>query len=96
MRPLVDLTARNEITIKAYETIPNQRFIRNLLVGARYRSKIYLTDTDSQTRVDPKDVDKTSFKSRFGWFVCKVRLQGGMNAPWTLIRIMSALFTDYL
>jgi len=31
MRPLVKLTARNEITIKDDETIPNQRMILNLL-----------------------------------------------------------------
>ena len=31
MRPLVDLTARNEITIKDDETIPNQRMILNSL-----------------------------------------------------------------
>ena len=35
MRPLVDLTARNEITIKDDETIPNQRMILNSLERAR-------------------------------------------------------------
>ena len=57
MRPLVDLTASNEITIKD-ETIPNQRMILNSLGSARYRSKIDLSDTYFQTRVEPKDVDK--------------------------------------
>jgi len=36
MRPLVDLTARNEIIIKDNETIPNQRMILNLLGRASY------------------------------------------------------------
>ena len=36
MRPLVDLTARNEITIKDDKTIPNQRNILNSLGRARY------------------------------------------------------------
>ena len=40
MRPLVDLTAMNEITVKDDETIPNQRIILNWLGRARYRSKI--------------------------------------------------------
>jgi len=35
IRPLVDLTARNEITIKDDETIPNQRMILNSLGRAR-------------------------------------------------------------
>jgi len=96
MRPLVDLTARNEITIKDDETIPNQRMILNSLGRARYRSKIDLSDAYFQTRVEPKDVDKNGFKSPFGCFVSKVMLQGDMNAPGTFMRIMSDLFADYL
>ena len=96
MRPLVDLTARNEITIKDDETIPNQRMILNSLGRGRYRSKIDLSNAYFQTRVEPKDVYKNGFKSPFGCFVSKVMLQGDMNAPGTLMRIMSDLFADYL
>ena len=76
MRPLVDLTARNEITIKDDETIPNQRMILNSLGRARYRSKIDLNNAYCQNRVEPKDVDKNGFKSPLGCFVSKVMLQG--------------------
>jgi len=96
MRPLVDLTARNEITVKDDETIPNQRMIVNLLGRARYRSKIDFSDAYFQPRVEPKDVDKNSFKSRFGCFVSRVMLQGEMNAPGRFIRLISDLFADYL
>ena len=96
MRPLVDLTARNEITIKDDETISNQRMILNSLGRARYRSKIDLSNAYFQTRVEPKDVNKNGFKSPFGCFVSKVMLQGDMNAPGTFMRIMSDLFADYL
>jgi len=96
MGPVVDLTARNEITIKDDETIPNQRMILNSLARARYRSKIDLSNADFQTRVEPKDVDKNSFKSPFGCFVSKVMLQGDMNALGTFMRIMSNVFTNYL
>ena len=61
MRPLVDLTARNDITIKDDETIPNQRMILNLLGRAKYLSKIDLSDAYFQTRVEPKNVDKNGF-----------------------------------
>src|SRR5712664_3624618 len=44
MRPVVDLTARNDITIKDDETIRNQRMILNLLGRARYRTMIDLSD----------------------------------------------------
>jgi len=96
MRPLVDLTARNEITIKDDETIPNQRIILNSLGRVRYQNKINLRDAYSQTRVESKNVDKNGFKSPFGCFFSKVMLQGDMNAPGTFMRIMSDLFADYL
>src|ERR1700712_5396756 len=96
MRPLVNLTARNKITIKDDETIPNQRMILNLVGRARYRSKIDLSDAYFQTRVEPKDVDQNGFKSPFGCFISKVMLQGDINAPGMIMRIMSDLFADYL
>jgi len=96
MRPLVDVTARKDITIKDDETIPNQRRILNSLGRARYRSKIDLSDAYFQTRVELKDVNKNGFKSPFGCFVSKVMLQGDMNAQGTFMGIMTDLFTDYL
>jgi len=96
MPPLVDLTAKNEITMKDNETIPNEGMILKSLGRARYRSKIDLSDAYFQTRVEPKDVNKNGFKSPFGCFVSKVMLQGDMNAPGTFMQIMSDLFTDYL
>jgi len=50
MRPLVNLTASNQITIKDDKTIPDQKFILNLLGRPRYRSKINLSDVYFQTR----------------------------------------------
>ena len=81
----VDLTARNEITIKDDETIPNQRIILNSLGRARYRTKIDLGNASFQTRVEPKDVDKNNFKSKFGCFISKVMLPGDTNAPGTFM-----------
>jgi len=94
MRPLVDLTARDEITIKENETIPNERMILNPIGRVRYSSKIELSDSYFQTRVEPKDVYKSGFKSSFGCFVINVMLQGDMNAPGTFMRIMSDTFAD--
>jgi len=94
--PLVDLTARNEITIKDDGTFPNQRMILNSLGRARSRSNIDLSDAYFQTRVEANDVDKTGFKSPLGCLVSNVMLQGDMNAPGTFMQIMSNLFADYL
>jgi len=95
-QPLVDLTARNKITLKDDEPIPNQTTILNNMARARYRRKIDLSDAYFQTRVEPEDVWNNSFKSPFGGFVSKVMLQGDMNAPGTFMRIMSDLMVDFL
>jgi len=95
-RPLVGLTERNKITLKDDEPIPNQTTILNDMARARYRSKIDLSDAYFQTRVEPEDVWKNSFKSPFGGFVSEVMLQGDMNAPGTFMRIMSDLMADFL
>ena len=85
IRALVDLTARNDITVKDDEPIPRQPLILNALARARYRSKIDLSDAYFQTRVDPDDVAKNSFKTPYGGFVSEVMLQGDMNAPGTFM-----------
>ena len=66
------------------------------MARARYRSKIDLSDTYFQNRVEPEDVSKNSFKSPFGGFVIEVMLQGDMNATGTFMRIMSDLMADFL
>ena len=92
----MDLTVRNDITIKDDELIPKQPLILNALARARYRSKIDLSDAYFQTRVEPNDIPKNSFKTPYGSFVSEVMLQGDMNAPGTFMRIISDLFADYL
>jgi len=95
-RPRVDLTERKKMTLKDDERIPNQTTILNDMVRARYRSKIDFSDAYFQTRVEPEDVWKNSFKWPFGGFVSEVMLQGDMNAPGTFMHIMSDLMADFL
>jgi len=59
MRPVVDLTARNQIIIKDDETIPESRMILNSLGRARYRSKIDLSDAYFQKRVNSRMLIRT-------------------------------------
>jgi hypothetical protein len=92
----VDLRARNAITEKADEPIPNQATILNNMARVRYSSKIDLSDPYFQTRVESEDVWRTSFISPFGGFVSEFILQGDMNAPGTFMRIMSDILADYL
>jgi len=94
--PLVDLKERNKITLKDAEPIHNQTTILNNMARGRYRSKIDLSKSYCQTRVEPEEVRKNSFNLPFGGFVSEVMLQGDMNAPGTLMRIMSDLMADFL
>jgi len=96
VRLLVDLTERNRVTLKDNEPIPNQTTILNDMARARYRSNIDLSNADFETRVEPEDVWKNSFKSPFGGFVTEVMLQGDMNVLGTFMRIMSDLMVDFL
>ena len=61
IQALVDLTTRNDITIKDDAPIPKQPLMLNALARACYRSKIDLSDAYFQTRVEPDDVAKNSF-----------------------------------
>jgi len=88
IRPLVDLTTRNDNTRKDDTQIPNQWTILNALGPSRYRIKIDLSDAYFQTRVQPEYEYHNCFKTPFGGLVSKVMLQGDMNAPATLMRIM--------
>ena len=92
----MDLTERNKITQKDDPPIPNHTTILNDMARARYHSKIDLSDAYSQTRVEHENIWKNSFKSPFAGFVSEVMLQGDMNAPGTLMRIMSDLIADFL
>ena len=52
---LVNLTARNDITIKDNKPIPKESIILNTLAQAHYRSKIHLSDACFQTKIESDD-----------------------------------------
>ena len=95
-RPLMDLTEGNTITLMDDEPILYPTIILNDMARARFRSKIDLSDAYFETRVEPEDVLKNSFKSLFEGFVSQVMLQGDMNAPGMFMNIMSDLMADFL
>jgi len=98
IRPLVDITARNDNTRKNDTQISNQWTILNARGPSSYRSKIDLRDAyfTVHTRVEAEYEYLNCFKTPFGGFVSKVMLPGDMNGPGTFMRIMSHLMRDYL
>ena len=96
IRTLVDLRFRNENSIADHSQIPNQQTILHTVARGKYPSKIDLSDACFQTRVDPNDVKYNTIKTLYGGFTSQVMMEGDMNAPATLVRVMEALYHDEL
>ena len=96
IRPLVDLCFSNDNTVADHSQIPNQQTILHAVAKGKYRSKIDLSDAYFQTRVHPDDVKYNTIKTPFGGFTSQVMIEGDMNAPATLVRVIKDLFHDEL
>src|SRR6266550_3598368 len=97
IRWVIDLKARNEITIRDYMPIPNQGYIRDDVARHPYRSKIDMSNAYYQVRIEPKDEEKNAITAgQHGAWQVKVMLQGDCNAPATMMRIMNTILSPHL
>jgi len=96
IRPLVELSFRNDNTQADHTQIPEQSTILNVVARVRFHSKIDLSDAYFQTRVWPDDVKYNTIKTPWSGLTGQVMMQGDMNAPGTFVRTMEALFQDQL
>ena len=55
-----------------------------------------MTEAYEQTRINPEDVCKTIFSTRFGTFQSQVIQMGDCNSPSTFQQLMTATFQDYI
>jgi hypothetical protein len=83
IRLLADLVPYNKIMVKDHVPIPNQALILRTLGRAKYQSTIDLTDWYFPIRVKPECEKYNTIKTPFGYFACKVMLEGDTNAPAT-------------
>lgn len=96
LRLCCDYRALNKITVKDKFPLPNIEELLQRLRGAKYFSKLDLTQGYHQVRIKPGDEHKTAFTTRFGQFEWLVVPFGLAGAPSTFQRLMNSVLRPHL
>jgi hypothetical protein len=95
-RMCIDYRSLNEVTIKNKYPLPRIEDIFDQLRGASVFSKIDLRSGYHQLRIQPSDIPKTTFITKYGLYEFTVMSFGPMNAPSYFMYLMNIVFMDYL
>jgi hypothetical protein len=95
-RMCIDYRALNEVNVKNKYPLPRIEDLFDQLRGASVFSKIDLRSGYHQLRIQPSNISKTSFITKYGLYEFMVMSLGLTNAPTYFMYLMNSVFMDYL
>ena len=95
-RTCIYYTQLNKLTIKNRYNIPRLDDLFDKVRGATIFSKIYLRKIYQQIRIKYEDINKTTFRTRYGHYEFVVLPFGLTNAPATFMCLMNSVLHKYI
>jgi hypothetical protein len=86
----------NKVTIKNKYPLPRIDDLFDQLKDAKIFSKIDLSLGYHQVRIKEEDINKTTFRTRYGHYEFTVVPFGLSNAPFVFMCLMNGVFREYL
>jgi hypothetical protein len=96
LRPCIDFRQLNKVTVKNKYPLPRIDDLFDQLKDAKIFLKIDLKSGYHQVRINDEDINKTTFRTRYGHFEFTVLPFGLSNVPVVFMCLMNGVFRDYL